>query len=78
MPGKKKDPNKTYSPTWGGPGREGGRKLALYPLHLIKIACTEEELAQILKAISDTRRRTTILLEAARAEGKTDDTKESG
>lgn len=65
MPGKKKDPNKIYSPTWGGPGREGGRKPAPYRLHILKIACTDEELTQILKAIKDTRRRAEVLLKEA-------------
>lgn len=71
MPGKPKDPTKQYNPNWGGD--HGGHKSNPYPLRLIKIACTEEELQRILKSISDTRRRAAILLEAARTEGKTYD-----
>lgn len=57
----------------GGKREGAGAKPRLIKLRIIKIACTEEELAQILKAIKDTRRRAAILLEAARTEGKTYD-----
>lgn len=62
MAGKKKDPNKTYSPKWGGEYRGGGPKPSPYPLHILKIACTDEELQTILNGIKDTRRRAEILL----------------
>lgn len=57
----------------GGKREGAGAKPRLLKLRILKIACTEEELAQILKAIKDTRRRAAILLEAARTEGKTYD-----
>lgn len=64
MPGKPKDPTKTYNPNWGG-NHGGGRKANSYRLRLIKIACTEEELRQILEGIKDTRQRATLLLKDA-------------
>lgn len=45
------------------PGREGGRPRKDYPTHSIKIACTQEELQQILSTIKDTRKRAQILLD---------------
>lgn len=44
------------------PGREGGRPKKDYPMQNIKIACTPDELQQILSTIKDTRLRATILL----------------
>lgn len=58
----------------GGKREGAGAKPRLIKLRIIKIACTEEELARILSGISDTRRRAAILLEAARTGGKTYDT----
>lgn len=51
----------------GGKRKGAGHPKNPYPLRIIKIACSPEELALILAAIPDTRRRTEILLEAAKA-----------
>lgn len=48
-----------------GEGKKLGPPRNLYPLRIIKIACTEEELKTILAQIPDTRKRTEILLRAA-------------
>lgn len=47
MPGKKKDPNKTYSPNYGGarvhpPGRKGGRPKSDYIGKVVKLPFRDE------------------------------------
>lgn len=49
---------------WGGKRKGAGHPKNPYPLRIIKIACTEEELQRILSQIPDTRRRAEILLRA--------------
>lgn len=46
-----------------GPGKKLGPKPKPHKLRIIKIACTQEELQQILSTIKDTRKRALILLE---------------
>lgn len=46
----------------GGKRKGSGHPPNKYPLHIIKIQCTSEELATILANIPDTRKRTEILL----------------
>lgn len=48
-----------------GPGKKLGPAKKPYPLRIIKIACTEDELKTILAQIPDTRKRAEILLKAA-------------
>jgi hypothetical protein len=55
---------------WGGKRKGAGHPKSPYPLRIIKIACTEEELQRILAAIPDTRRRAELLLSATREDGQ--------
>lgn len=62
MPGKKKDPNKTYSPTWGGPGRGGGPKQGKTPSLQPVSLKLPPELVQWLKA--NVSNRNSFIVEA--------------
>lgn len=64
MPGKPKDPNRTYSPNWGGD--HGGGKKGLYPLRQMKLPLTDEELALILRMLPKPRQRVEAMLREAR------------
>lgn len=48
-----------------GPGKKLGPAKNPYPLRILKIACTEDELKAILAQIPDTRKRAEILLTSA-------------
>lgn len=64
MPGKKKDPNKTYSPAWGGPGRGGGlRQGETPPLQPVSLKLPPE-LVQWLKV--NVSNRNAFIVEAIR------------
>lgn len=65
MPGKPKDPNKTYSPNWGGDRGGSGRHPTPYPLRQMKLPLTDEELAFILRMLPKPRQRVEAMLREA-------------
>lgn len=68
MPGKKKDPNRTYHPNYGGsrphpPNSQWGRKPKPIKSRLVAVALTDEEWELLKVSIADTRERGLILME---------------
>ena len=65
MPGKPKDPNKTYSPNYGGARTGSGRPPTPYRLRQMKLPITDEELALILRMLPNPRQRVEAMLREA-------------
>lgn len=65
MPGKPKEPNKTYSSNYGGARTGSGRPPTPYRLRQMKLPLTDEELAFILRMLPKPRQRVEAMLREA-------------